>query len=139
MFINSWRERRRDTEREGERGSHVAQSACSTFSPAFINKLCVTLSIYEVCSHFVCCWPFVLTIVGVAALPSDPIREEMNASLNAVVSDISKKIKEQEEERLAQDGENSSLRSDLQVHLNLFSTSFTGTRNSTYNDDNPAR
>ncbi|CAM9897162.1 unnamed protein product [Pylaiella littoralis] len=44
-------------------------------------------------------------------------REEMNASLNAVVSDISKKIKEQEEERLAQDGENSSLRSDLQALL----------------------
>lgn len=39
----------------------------------------------------------------------------MNASLNAVVGDISKKIKEQEEERLAQDAENSSLRSDLQV------------------------
>lgn len=39
----------------------------------------------------------------------------MNASLNAVVSDISRKIKEQEEERLAQDAENISLRSDLQV------------------------
>lgn len=42
-------------------------------------------------------------------------REEMNASLNAVVGDISAKIKEQEEERLAQDAENSSLRLDLQV------------------------
>lgn len=49
-------------------------------------------------------------------LPSHPRpREEMNASLNAVVGEISKKIKEQEEERLAQDSENSSLRSDLQV------------------------
>ncbi|CAM9478205.1 unnamed protein product [Ectocarpus sp. 12 AP-2014] len=47
-------------------------------------------------------------------------REEMNASLNAVVSDISKKIKEQEEERIAQDAENASLRSDLQVLLQTY-------------------
>ncbi|CAM9606411.1 unnamed protein product [Ectocarpus sp. 4 AP-2014] len=47
-------------------------------------------------------------------------REEMNASLNAVVSDISKKIKEQEEERIAQDAENASLRSDLQALLQTY-------------------
>lgn len=51
----------------------------------------------------------------VSAARSRAKREEMNASLNAVVSDISKKIKEQEEERIAQDAENASLRSDLQV------------------------
>lgn len=42
-------------------------------------------------------------------------REEINASLNAVVSDISSKIKEQEEERIAQDTENANLRTELQV------------------------
>lgn len=48
----------------------------------------------------------------------------MNASLNAVVSDISKKIKEQEEERIAQDAENASLRSDLQVRTNTCAVCF---------------
>lgn len=42
-------------------------------------------------------------------------RDEMNASLNAIVSGISTKIKEQEEERIAQDKENLSLRAELQV------------------------
>lgn len=39
----------------------------------------------------------------------------MNASWNAVVNDISTKIKEQEEERIAQDEENASLRAELEV------------------------
>lgn len=39
----------------------------------------------------------------------------MNASLNTVVADISRKIKEQEEERIAQDAENFNLRDKLQV------------------------
>ena len=48
----------------------------------------------------------------------------MNASLNAIVSDISAKIKEQEEERVAQDKEKLTLRAELQVpvsytHLTL--------------------
>lgn len=71
----------------------------------------------------------------------------MNASLNAVVGDISKKIKEQEEERLAQDAENSSLRSDLQVILMyryFFMVyrsyySVTGLANRTYPDRNGCR
>lgn len=39
----------------------------------------------------------------------------MNAKLNAIVSGISTKIKEQEEERVAQDKENLALRAELQV------------------------
>lgn len=39
----------------------------------------------------------------------------MNASLNTVVADISRKIKEQEEERIAQDTENSNIREALRV------------------------
>lgn len=39
----------------------------------------------------------------------------MNASLNAIVSGISTKIKEQEEQRVAQDKENLTLRTELQV------------------------
>lgn len=39
----------------------------------------------------------------------------MNASWNAVVNGISTKIKEQEEERIAQDEENASLRAELEV------------------------
>lgn len=45
----------------------------------------------------------------------------MNASLNAIVSDISAKIKEQEEERVAQDKEKLTLRAELQVLEALFS------------------
>lgn len=70
----------------------------------------------------------------------------MNASLNAVVSDISKRIKEQEEERLAQDAENSSLRSDLQVLLDFFDIAVSWARvvsstqidSSDDDDDDPA-
>lgn len=43
------------------------------------------------------------------------VRDEMNAKLNAIVSGISTKIKEQEEERVAQDKENLALRAALQV------------------------
>lgn len=39
----------------------------------------------------------------------------MNAALNTVVADISTKIREQEDERIAQDKENSDLRVELQV------------------------
>lgn len=39
----------------------------------------------------------------------------MNASLNTVVADISRKIKEQEEERIAQDTDNSNIREALRV------------------------
>lgn len=39
----------------------------------------------------------------------------MNSSLNSVVTEMSAKIKQQEEERIAQDEENSQLRTELQV------------------------
>ena len=46
-------------------------------------------------------------------------REEMNASLNTVVSEISAKLKQQEEDRIAQDTENANLHKELQVRASL--------------------
>lgn len=50
-------------------------------------------------------------------------REELNASLNAVVRDMTAKITEQEKARIAQDEENSKLQEELQVLLSYRSPS----------------
>lgn len=41
----------------------------------------------------------------------------MNSSFNSILSDISKKVKEQDEERIVQDEENADLQIELQVLL----------------------
>lgn len=64
-----------------------------------------------------------LPILGIRLSPLS-LREDMNASWNAVVNDISAKIKDQEEERIAQDEENASLRAKLHVCLRCIGLEF---------------